>query len=259
MPFKFSGTIVSETLKGALSSVVAVVDEGKVQITKDGFAIKAVDAANVGMVSLELGSQVFKRYEFETPSGDDAEEKIGVDLARLSQMLQATKSEDIEVRIDQSKMHLDSGGYGYTLSLLDLDGLRREPKVPDLDYHAKVQLYPEFLQQALRAISKLGSDSVDIGTDTEKGILYLLADNGMGDSLRVELKKEGHITSFESTTDGSVSRYTLQYLTPMAKGFGHATEIMVQLRTDYPLSISFNLGLEHCTVAYLLAPRIEGE
>lgn len=52
------------TLIECLEAITAVVDDGVVNITKDGWDIRVVDPGNVAMVSLELLSGVFDNFEF---------------------------------------------------------------------------------------------------------------------------------------------------------------------------------------------------
>jgi proliferating cell nuclear antigen len=56
----FKAIVDAETLRTALDSVSVLVDECKIHLEEDGFSIRAVDPANVGMVDLTLDREAFE-------------------------------------------------------------------------------------------------------------------------------------------------------------------------------------------------------
>ena len=72
----FKAAINAELLKDAIASLAVIVDEVRFRIKPEGISVKAVDPANVAMVTFELGSSAFDEY-----SADECE--IEMTLTRL--------------------------------------------------------------------------------------------------------------------------------------------------------------------------------
>jgi len=53
----FKAVVNAETLRDAIDSVSSLVDEVKFSISEIGLELKAVDPANVAMVSLKIGNE----------------------------------------------------------------------------------------------------------------------------------------------------------------------------------------------------------
>ena len=76
----FKAVINAETLRDAIEAVSSLVDEVKFSLSEKGIELKAVDPANVAMVSLRIGAEAFDYFKA-------APGEIGVDLVRLSDVL----------------------------------------------------------------------------------------------------------------------------------------------------------------------------
>ena len=99
----FKAVINAETLRDAIDSVSSLVDEVKFSISEKGLELKAVDPANVAMVSLKIGNDAFEYFK-----ADQGE--IGVDLVRLSDVLSmADKGENVQLELDEESHKLKIG------------------------------------------------------------------------------------------------------------------------------------------------------
>jgi len=110
----FKAIIESDKLKEMIEAVSSIVDEGKLNLSSDGISIKAVDPANVAMVSLNLNSDAFE--EFNASEGE-----LGVDLKRLGDIVDmAQKAEMVELELDeeQHKLIIRMSGLTYKIALL---------------------------------------------------------------------------------------------------------------------------------------------
>ena len=61
----FKADLKSDTLKGLVNIISTLIDEVKFTITADGMTLKAVDAAHVAMIEMEVGKGAFESYEAE--------------------------------------------------------------------------------------------------------------------------------------------------------------------------------------------------
>ncbi len=245
----FKAVINAEVLKDAIEAVSTLVDEAKFHITKDGISARAVDPANVAMVSFDM-----KAGAFESFNATDGE--IGVDLTRLNDILGMTSKDDkIELNLNEEtrKLEIRTGGLAYTLSLLDPTSIRKEPKVPKLELPAKIVLNGAELKRAVKAAEKV-SDHMALGVVDRT--FYVEAEGDL-DKVRLDIP-ESSLISIQST--GNVrSLFSLDYLNDLAKSLGKAEKVSIDLGTDYPVNFTFNIAGGNGTVTYLLAPRIESE
>ncbi len=261
----FEAKIDANVLRECIEAITAVVDEGKLRITEDGFKLRAVDPANVAMISFDLQSDAFDEFRFaakEAEAGGEAEAaaesqvetEIGMDFVKLLRILGIGRREEVELELDEhaQKLFTRMGSLSYTISLLDPSSLRKEPKVPELEFPVRVIIETEEFRRTIRAAEKIG-DHIALGVDEE---LFFMEAEGEMDKLRLELRKEQLIY----LTPGTLySLYTLDYIAAMSKGMSHAENITLNLGKDYPLQIEFEMAEGKGKVGYLLAPRIESE
>lgn len=255
----FPYSILTETLKQVLSSVLPVTEEGRIVIDETGFRIGAADQANIGMVNISVGKGLFVQFDYHSDLNSETESKvetieIGADFARLYQMVQVMNDPMTKLMFDNAKIYLKAGGYDYTLSQLDTSTLRPDPKVPSLEFPVNLIIPASELQDAFKAASKLQTDAIEIGI--KDNVFFMFVDNGIGDKLRLTLDAD-KIQGLDLGSEDCSSKYNLQYLARMVKGLGHAPEVTLRLRSDYPLVAEISLGPEDSFVKYMIAPRIK--
>jgi len=261
----FEAKIDANVLRECIEAITAVVDEGKLRIAEEGLKLRAVDPANVAMVSFELQSDAFDEFRFaakeaeagaeaEAAAESKAETEIGIDFVKLLGILGIGGREEVELELDEhaQKLFTRMGSLAYTISLLDPSSLRKEPKVPELEFPVRVIIETEEFRRAIRAAEKIG-DHITLGVDGE---VFFMEAEGEMDKLRLGLRKEQLIDLIPGTLH---SLYTLDYISAMSKGMSHAENITLNLGKDYPLQIEFEMAEGKGKVGYLLAPRIESE
>jgi len=250
----FEAKIDASMLRACVETITAIVDEGKLRITAEGLKLRAVDPANVAMISFVLQRDAFDDFQFSVESEGDTEIEIGMDFMKLIGILGIGGREDVELKLDENaqKLYTRMGSLDYTLSLLDPSSLRKEPKVPELEFPAKVIIETEEFRRTIRAAEKIGENIV-LGVDGEE--FYMEAEGEM-DKLRLGLGKEQLI---DLTPETVSSLYSLEYISSMSKGMSHAENITLNLGKNYPLQMDFALAEGKVKVSYLLAPRIESE
>jgi proliferating cell nuclear antigen len=243
----FKAVINAEALRDAIEAVSSLVDEVKFSLSEKGLELRAVDPANVAMVSLVVRPEAFD-YLKVTPG------EIGVDLVRLSDVLSmADKGENVQLELDEEnhKLKIGVGSLSYTLSLIDPTAIKKEPRIPELDLPAHVTLPGGELRRAVKAAEKV-SDHVILGVSDES---FYMEAKGDIDSLKLKIPS----TELLGMKPGEArSLFSLDYLEDMSKAIGKATEVTLEMGIDYPLRVNFKLG-QSIDISYLLAPRIEQE
>jgi len=245
--------IDASILRECVEAVLAVVDEARLKIGKEGWKVRAVDPANVALVDLELRREAFSEFSL----GPEEEQKkgkkefvIGVPFDKMRDVLRWCKG-DVALSIEKEKMTLQSDAYTWTLTLLDPSSIRKEPNMPELELAAKVVVDANDFKKVLRAAEKI-SYQVAIGVQNES---FFVEAEGEIETMRYSLHKDElvHLSGSDCR-----SLFSLEYLTAMAKGFASDT-LTLHISTDHPLKIEFDIADGNGKVVYMLAPRIEAE
>jgi proliferating cell nuclear antigen len=244
----FKATINAELLKDAIASLAVIVDEVRFRMKPEGISVKAVDPANVAMVTFELGSSAFDEY-----SADECE--IGIDLNKITDLMGITDKGDtvrIELEDENHKLLIDVGGLSYTLSLLDPSTIRAEPRVPQLDLPAKVVMNGTDLRHAVKAAEKI-SNHMLMGVS---GDTFYMEAKGDTDQVRLEMGRDQLI---DLKSGEASSLFSLDYLINIAKPTNKVNEVSLSLGRDFPVIIDFEIANGAGRISYLLAPRIESD
>ena len=233
----FSADLKSDTLKGLVNIISTLIDEVKFTITPEGMTLKAVDAAHVAMIEMEVEKCAFDKYEAE-----DCE--IGLDLDKVKDVLKLAASGDV-IGMEQDDTHgrlvFKVGNITRRMNLVDTTTMS-DPKVPQLSLTAKISLPVDELQKGIRAADKI-SDHITL----KAGPGYF------------DMFCEGDTDSVSLHLDGASVEFPLDYFSNIIKAIPAGTTVMVELDNDYPVKLVFSLADGNARVNYLLAPRIESE
>lgn len=248
----FRASINAGVLRDALEAASILVDEGRFKVSKGELVLRAVDAANVAMVAMNLGAKGFEKFE-----GKEVE--FGVDLKKFLEFLGMAEGPDrVEVEVDDEarKIHLTLGNLKASLGLLDLAHVRKEPTIPPLDLPARVRLPGTDFRTGIRAAEKV-SDYLALAVEEEA---FIMEAKGDTDRVRLEIPKADLIELKWAGKPSKIrSLYSLDYLSDMTKTIGKVPEISLELGSDFPVRIRFEVAGGKGSVEYLLAPRIENE
>jgi len=248
----FEAEIDVDKLIDCIKSITAISDDGILNITADGWKVNMVDPANVALISLELQSNAFDKFEFETEESEDGI-KIGVDFGNLLGMLRLwEEGEKVELKLDEhaEKLFVRSDIFDYSISLLELSSVRKEPKIPELNFTVQVIIETEEFRRAIHATERL-SDTVRLGID---GKQFYMEAQDESNVLRVVLRK---IFSLKKEPGDFYIRYSLEYLSAMCKGMPRTGNLTLNFGSNCPLQIGFDVGAGKKKVSYLLAPRMD--
>ncbi len=244
----FEATIDATLLKDSIESLSVLVDEARIKLSPEGLTVRAVDPANVAMVSFDLEAAAFEEFTAE-------EGEIGLDLSRIADILGvAEKTDKIKMQLNEEsrKLSIQIGGISYTLSLLDPSTIRAEPRIPQLELPAEVALNGKEFMKSIKAAEKI-SDHVSLGLEGET---FFMEAEGDTDRMRQEMKREELISIKPGSTR---SLFSLDYLTDIVKPASKASEVTLQLGNDFPVKIGFSIAGGNGKIGYLLAPRIESD
>ena len=243
----FKAELKSDTLKGLVNIISTLIDEVKFTIKPEGMTLKAVDAAHVAMIEMEITKNAFESY-----SAEDTE--LGLDLDKVKGVLKlAGAGETIMMEQDDStgKLVFKVGNITRRMSLIDTTGMT-DPKVPQLNLTATINVPIEELQKGIRAVESI-SDHITLKAGPE---FFELSCEGDTDSVSLKLDN----TAAKISTDSDVcSMFPPEYLANIIKAIPGGTQVDIELDNDYPVKLVFSLADGAARVNYLLAPRIESE
>jgi proliferating cell nuclear antigen len=244
----FNAKVKAEVLKTMLDAVQTLVDEAKIHCTPEGISLKAVDPAHVAMVELSLGKAAFIEY-----NADDVE--MGVDLDKLKDILKLASSGSeigLEYKEDSHRLVFKIGHLTRRMALVDTSNMS-DPKVPNLNLPSKVTIAASELQHGIKA-SESVSDHIALVVEGDK--FELIAD---GDTDQVNLTLEGDSLISIECSEKSRSLFSLDYFSNMSKVVKGNDPVTLNLGTDYPVKIEFDIADGAGHITYMLAPRIESE
>lgn len=243
-------TIDADVFKEAVDAIAALVSECRLHVSAEGMRTRAVDTANVAMVSLELAPAAFEVFEA-------SERALGIDITKLKNIIGMVNRGDslqLSIPADSQKLNLAFQSYQYSLTLLDPNTIRKDPNAPSLELPGQVVLDGSTLTNAIKAAAVV-SDKIALGIDPEARVFYMEAE-GDTDNIRLELGPD-KVQSLTETNARSL--FSLDYLKDMSKTMGRAERIEIGIGIDHPVRFTFEIAGGKGRVIYLLAPRIEAD
>ena len=247
----FSVELKADTLKGLVNIMSTLIDEVKFTITPEGMTMKAVDAAHIAMIEMDVGKDAFESYQAE-------ESEIGLDLDKVKGVLKFASSGDI-IRMEQDeslgRLIFKVGNITRRMNLVDTSSMS-DPKVPQLSLTANIAVAVDDLQKGIRAAESI-SDHITLRAGPE---YFEFSCEGDTDSVSLKLDKstESGLKSIDTDTE-VCSMFPLDYFSNIVKAIPSGTVLNIELDSDYPVKLVFSLADGKANVNYLLAPRIENE
>ncbi len=242
--------INTDIFKESIDVMAAMVTECRMHISPGGFSTRAVDTANVAMVSLELSSGAFSSF-------DATESDIGLDINKMKNIVAMMEKDDnlsLDLPEGGHKIEMSFSGYKYSIALLDVNTVRKDPNPPTINLPGKVVISGSVLYNSIKAAA-LVSDKIAFGIDPEKGIFYMEADGDM-DHIYYELPKDD-LVSFVPAEARSL--FSLDYLKDLGRVMSKSDQVEIHIGMDHPVKFAFSIADGKGNVEYLLAPRIEAD
>ncbi|MDN5340907.1 MAG: proliferating cell nuclear antigen [Euryarchaeota archaeon] len=243
-------TIDAEIFRESIDAIAALVTECRLHTAEDQIRTRSVDTANVAMVSLELQSTAFNSFSATTG-------ELGLDIAKMKNILGMMGKGDaltLNLLEDERKLELSFGGYRYSISLLDVNTIRKDPNPPGIDLPGKAVLSGEALNNAIKAAAVI-SDKIALGIDPDAMTFYMEAE-GDTDHIKLALG-EDELVALNPVRARSL--FSIDYLKDMGRVMARADKVEVHLGIDHPVRFVFDIADGNGRVEYLLAPRIEAD
>jgi proliferating cell nuclear antigen len=125
--------------------------------------------------------------------------------------------------------------------------------VPNLNLPAKMTVTSDELQKGIRAAESV-SDHIALNATPEGFEMYSEGDT---DSVSLKLPKD-LLISLE-VTEKVRSLFPLDYFSNMVRSIPAGSVVTINLGSDFPVKLEFEIADKRGSVNYLLAPRIESD
>jgi len=237
----------AKTLKNIFDAVVTLIEEGPVEIGKDGLFLRAIDPSQIAMVTLNIPKAAFSKYD------TDKKELIGINFVHFVKILNRSKpGEKVTINNEDSAFIITfSGGKRrrtFKIPLLDAkDLITKEVKV---DAEAVVTVSAGELKDSLKD-AEIVSTYLNFDITKDKMLLNVRGDGG---KLTVEFDKSNS-TEIEMKTESAKASFSLEYMENIVKACPDTNTLKLYVRTDMPLKVDYNV--DQAELSYFLAPRRE--
>ncbi len=248
--FKFS-VDDAKRYKSATDAIVNLIDEGLLEIGKDGLFLRAMDPSQIAMVSFSMPKTAFADYDAPTPSA-----RIGLNFDNLSKILSRTRgAEKLEISQVENKLALKFIGgkrkRSFKVPVLDMPaGVTKEPAV---QHDAVVKVSSTHFRESLRDATLVGSH-ITLSAGPEGFGIEVHGDSS-------DLTEENEQTSEEviemKVDKPAKATFPLQYLEDIVKACPDNSTLTIHLKSNAPLKVEYEV--ESAKVIYYLAPRIDSD
>ena len=234
--------------KSSIDAIVNLVEEGQFELGEKGMRFRAMDPSQISMISFFMPKEAFLEYNLPEPV------KIGVDVSQLANVLsRGKKGESLEIGVEDGRLVLVFVGEKrkrtFKVPLIEIAHVvQREPNI---EFNSYVLIRADALKETIKDV-KLMSSHVKLQVDQEKFLVDVRGDSG---EVKVEFEKGGEEVKEIKTSEGAKATFPLQYLEDMMKAAPNSEYVKINLETDKPLKLEYNL--EGAQIVYYLAPRIE--
>jgi len=229
-------------LQTILDSVTVLVGEARMRFDEEGLQIRAVDSANVAMVAVKAGVELFDIYSA------DGEVVVGVDFVKLVDVCKRIeRSAMVELRIEDRTLAVSAGNMTFTTALISPDAIRKEPNLPNLDLRAEVVLEASEFKKAVEMVTRVVKD--EIVFEKSEDVFRVL---GVGLKEQIACEFSG-ARLLNANGHAARAKYSLEYMKQLIK-VKDAETVRVRFDGDHICWLSYAVK-DGLTVDYLLAPR----
>ncbi len=233
-----------ETIVDALGALVA---ECRLEFDEQGLSVAATDPAVVASVTVDVEADAFETYRA-------TEGTFGLDVERFGTIVGlADRDQPVTLAVDAGtrRLYVSIGELQYTMGLLDPETIRSPPDAANMrfEYAGGVVVEGATIDRSVAA-TDLVADHLTIGLDGET--LYVTADGDV-DSVALSLSGDELV---DVSSGAAESLYSLDYLGDMSRAIPADAAVDVQLGTETPISLAFEIADGDGSVEYVLSPRI---
>ena len=225
----------AKRFKGAIDSIVNLIDEGQLEVAEDGLRLRAMDASQIAMISFSMPKAAFAEYSAPSPSA-----KVGLNFDNLSKILARSRgAEKLEISKEENKLQLRFIGgkrkRSFKVPIIDMPA--GSGKEPSIQHDAVVRVGSSQFRESLRDAALVGAhvtlEASEKGFSTEVH----------GDTSDLVEENE---TSSEGVVEMKVDKparatFPLQYLEDIVKACPESSPMSICLKTNAPMKAEYEV------------------
>ncbi len=215
--------------RSAVESISSFVPEGNFRFTDKGIFFRAIDPSQVVLVDYFVDKKCFDKYLIEPNF-------VGVDLVEFTKILQRAMPSDklfLDISDAELKLRFESEmKRNFRLPLIDVSD--EEPKIPALEYEAKVEISAMSLKEILKDASLFGSSIV---LKVSEGKFFVEAKGSSG-VMDAETTKVSDVSSKKEVT----AKFSLNFLQNIVRQADNDKQITIELKNDSAMRVSYSIG-----------------
>lgn len=230
-------TIEATKLKSIINTILPVIDEVVVNYDEGGWSVLTNDRANVCILHLTIGEDEFEKYEV------DEEGEFGFNVKKMNNILDMAGDENVNLDIGDS-IKLEYGKYKYKLPTVDVDLIRRDVNIPDIEYDIDFDLDTDEFKDAIKASDKISNQvKITFGSD--------LSFESIEGQDEISIDFNDYEVKERNLDEPVESKYSIDYLSDMTSSI-KSDMINISYSTEFPISLKY-VG-EGTDVLFMLAP-----
>lgn len=174
---------------------------------------------------------------------------VGIPWERLAtQLNEFTDGETLTLDVSIDTLSVSTGRYNYSLSLKDVDTLRRDTTVPDITHSVVASVLTDEFQNSITAVQHI-DDTLTVTADPDAEQFTLAADTD-AESISVTVP----MNPIEATQTVQ-ARFPVAAITQVADNLA-GEKIKIELSTDTSIDITSPLPHDAGRVKYVVSPAV---
>lgn len=239
----------AEVFKKMMDTIGSLMSDVSIDFNEEGFAIKAMDPANIAMVLFEAKKSIFSSFNVEKPI------KISVSLDDLNGILRLTRKEDrLKMSDSKNRLVIDINGKNkqhFGIPLIDENYTAQ--KIPQLKFTSEVTVLGSLIKDSVKA-AVLVDDSIYFTVDRPR---FIISSKSEEKEFSQELSINDNKEIFDMKSDSTTrSKYSIDYLTKFLYAVDPEKPIRMSFSNNYPLKLDYEINSD-ASMSFILANRLE--
>ena len=213
--------------KKSFEAISLLIDETNVRFKSSGIFIKAVDKTQILLVEFEFPKTAFDTYVVEP-------NLVGLNILELYNMVSRSFDKDkLQLELKDNNIDINLSGVikrKFNLPYRDISD--SEITIPSISYDCEIHVSGYLLKEILKDVSLIGSTLI-LRVQDNKFLIEAQGDHG---KLNVVVPK----AKVKSKKD-SFAKFSVAYLKKIVKSIDNETNVLLKLKGDSPLFISYDI------------------
>jgi proliferating cell nuclear antigen len=261
MNFQITNNARAEIFCNLFQHIKLFAEHVNITFDKDQMYLQTMDSSRVSIFEIFLPKEWFDVYEINT----DQPIILGVYSSMLFKVLNTREKTQVlnfvfnEVESDKLVIHFTNDNINvfdkhFEIPLIDIEV--ELLSIPEFDSDADITLHSGTFAAIINQLQIFG-DTIEFKCSEEKIQLFSISTESGKMIVDIEIDE---LTSYAITEDNEMNlSFSLSRLHNICLYNKMSKEIDVSLTNNYPMKITYNLGIDHAKMVFFLAPKISDD